>query len=101
MSKKRLFVGMVLVNFLLGVLFVISNYSIWDKINAEDYSSPDWNPISVSYVPRDYVNGELIYALTIVFLTNYPFWLFWVAMILNILFGFFLLKNKETEASTT
>jgi hypothetical protein len=34
-------------------------------------------------------------------LSNYPFWLFWVAMIVNMWLGFLLLKNKETEASTT
>jgi hypothetical protein len=40
-------------------------------------------------------------ATTIVFLSNYPFWLFWVAMIVNMWFGFLLFKNKGAETSRT
>jgi hypothetical protein len=101
LSRKKLFIAMVLVNLLLGVLFVVSNYVLWDVVNAQGYASPHWGPFTVSYSPRMYVDGVLSTATTIVFLSNYPFWLFWVAMIVNMWFGFLLLKNKETEASTT
>ncbi len=97
MSKRTIVIVMVLVNIFLGVLFVASNYFIWDNVNAQHYASPYWNPIKISYVPRDYVNGEWIYVQTVIVLSNYPFWLFWVDMIANISFGIMLLRNKETK----
>ena len=101
MSKKRLFVAMVLVNLFFGVLFVVSSYVLWDVVNAQEYASPNWGPFTVSYSPRIYVNGELITATTIVFLSNVPFLLFWVAMIVNMWFGFLLFKDKGAETSIT
>jgi hypothetical protein len=100
-SRKKLFIAMVLVNFLLGVLFVVSNYVIWDDVNAQKYASPHWGPFTVSYSPRMYVDGVLSTATVIVFLSNYPFWLFWVALIVNMWFGFVLFKDKGVETSTT
>ena len=101
MSKKRLFLGMILVNLLLGVFFVVSNYVIWDEVNAQEYASPHWGPLTVSYSPRMYVDGVLSTATMIVLLVNVPFLLFWVAMIINMWFGFLLFKNKEAEISIT
>ncbi len=100
MSKKRLFLGMVLINLLLGVFFVVSNYIIWDDVNAQEYASPHWGPFTVRYSPRMYVDGVLSTATVIVFLGNFPFWLFWVAMIVNMWFGFLLFKDKGVETST-
>ena len=101
MSRKKLFIAMVLVNFLLGVLFVVSNYIIWDVVNAQEYASPRWGPFTVSYSPRMYVDGVLSTATVIVFLGNGPFALFWVAMVVNMWFGFLLFKSKGAETSTT
>jgi hypothetical protein len=94
MSKKTLFIVMILINVFLGVLFVFSNYTIWNKVNADNYSSPYWNPMVISYVYRNYSHGELVYD-GLVFISNYPFWVFWVSMIVNILFGIMLLKSKN------
>ena len=101
MSKKRLFLGMILVNLLLGVLFVVSTYIIWADFNAQEYASPHWGPFTISYSPRIYANGVLSTSTEIVFIGNFPFLLFWVAMIVNMWFGFLLLKNKGAETSTT
>ena len=92
---------MVLVNLLLGVFFVVSNYVLWDVVNAQEYASPHWGPFTVSYSPRMYVDGVLSTATVIVFLSNVPFLLFWVAMIVNMWFGFLLFKDKGAETSTT
>lgn len=101
MSRKRLFISMVLVNLLLGVFFVVSNYIIWDEVNAQEFASPHWGPFTVSYSPRMYVDGVLSTLTTIVFLINSPFLLFWVVMIVNMWFGFLLFKDKGVETSTT
>ncbi len=101
MSRKRLFMAMVLVNLLLGVFFVVSNYIIWDEVNAQEFASPYWGPFTVSYSPRMYVDGVLSTATVIVFLINSPFLLFWVAIIVNMWFGFLLFKSKGAETSTT
>ena len=85
---------MVLVNLLLGVLFVVSNYIIWDDVNAQEYASPHLGPLTVSYSPRIYVNGVLSTSTCIVFLINFPFLLFWVGMVVDMWFGFLFLKTK-------
>ena len=101
MSRKKLFIAMVLVNLFLGVFFVVSNCIMWDDVNAQEYASPHWGPFTVRYSPRIYVNGVLSTSTEIVFLGNVPFLLFWVAMIVNMWFGFLFLKNKGAETSTT
>jgi hypothetical protein len=88
-------VMMVLFNVMLGVLFVSSNYYIWNTIDQLPYTSPHWNPLHVSYVPRIYVNGMFVYAQTVITIPNFPFWLFWVAMIANILFAVLLQRSKQ------
>ena len=87
MKKTFLFVAMIAFNVILGILFVVSNYQIWDAINPLDYTSPNWGPRDIFYVPRYFVDGEFVLAQMVVILFNYPFWLFWVAMIGNILFA--------------
>ncbi len=94
MSKKTIVLAMILINVLLSVLFVASNYAIWNKVNADDYSSPNWTPIGIGYTVRGYFNGELVYD-GLVFVYNYPFWLFWVAIITNMLFAIILLRSKS------
>ena len=82
-SKRRLFLGVILVNLLLSVFFVVSNYVIWDDVNAQKYASPHWGPLTVSYSPIVYINGVLSPDIAIVFLSIFPFLLFWVAIIVN------------------
>jgi hypothetical protein len=85
---------MIIFNVVLGILFVLSNYSIWNFVNQLPYTSPNWGPINVSFVPRDYVVDHFIYAQIVVNLFNYPFWLFWIAIIGNMLFAFLIQRKK-------
>lgn len=94
---SRTLVLMILFNVVLGVLFVFSNYSIWTAVNQLPYTSPSWGPMSVHFVPRDFVNGGFIYAQLVVNLFNYPFWLFWVAIVGNILFAILIQRSKDTS----
>ena len=98
MSKP--FVLIILFNVILGVLFVFSNYRIWDTVNQLPYTSPSWGPMDVHYVPRFFVNGEFILEQRVVLLFNYPFWLFWIAMIGNlVLMALILGKQKKQYTS--
>jgi len=86
---------MILFNVLLGIAFVFSNYYIWNSLEEYPYTTDHWSPFMISYVQRYLVNGELVSIQTIRVIPNYPFWLFWVAMIGNILFAVFILRSKE------
>ncbi|HEX9261431.1 MAG TPA: hypothetical protein VF893_02780 [Candidatus Bathyarchaeia archaeon] len=86
---------MILFNALLGVAFVYSNYYIWNKLDEYQISPAHWNPITVSWVPAYLQNGEYIQIETIIVVNNYPFWLFWIAMIGNILFAVLIYRSKK------
>ena len=94
MSKILAF--MILFNVLMGVAFVYSNYYIWNRLDEYQISPAHWNPITVSWVPAYFRNGEYIQIETIIVLNNYPFQLFWIAMIGNMLFAVLILRSKQT-----
>jgi hypothetical protein len=52
----------------------------------------------VVFVPRDFMDGRFVYAQMVVNLFNYPFWLFWVAIIGNMLFAIMLQRKKDKAA---
>ncbi len=92
---SKWFIVMILFNVLLTVFFVSSNYEIWNTINPLHETSPIWGPRSIFFVPRVLVNGIFIPEQRVVVLPNYPFMLFWVAMIGNIIFAFLIQKSKK------
>ncbi len=97
---SKWFILMILFNVVLAIFFVLSNYSIWNTVNSYHYSSPEWGPRSIVFVPRIFENGIIILEQMIVILPNYPFWLFWVSMIGNIIFAFLIqasLKKHKTK----
>jgi len=94
MSKILAF--MILFNVLMGVAFVYSNYYIWNRLDEYQISPAHWNPIAVAWVPAYLQNGEYIQIETIIVVNNYPFQLFWIAMIGNILFAVLILRSKQT-----
>jgi hypothetical protein len=97
-KSVQLLVAVIAFNVVIGALFVVSNYHIWNAVNPLDYTSPNWGPLNIAYVPRFFVDGEFILEQMIVVLVNYPFWLFWVTMIGNILFAIALQRTiKEMK----
>ena len=96
MKSTQLLVAVIAFNVVIGALFVVSNYHIWNAVNPLDYTSPNWGPFNIAYVPRFFVDGEFILEQMIVVLINYPFWLFWVAMIGNMFFIVLALRSKKT-----
>lgn len=92
---SRMILYMILFNIAMGTLFVLSNYHIWSIINPLDYTSPNWNPLIIQFIPRYYVDGMLVPALTFVVLSNYPFWLFWIAMAGNIIIASLIHRENK------
>ena len=99
MEKVHLFLAMIAFNVAMGALFIISNFHLWDAVNPLDYTSPNWGPMNIVYVPRFFVDGQFVLEQMIVVLFNYPFWLFWAAMAGNILFAILILRTKQTQKS--
>ncbi len=88
---------MIVFNVLMGVAFVYSNYYIWNRLDDYQISPAHWNPITVAWVPAMVQNGMYIQIETVIVLNNYPFQLFWVAMIGNIIFAVLIYRNKKTK----
>jgi|MudIll2142460700_1097286.scaffolds.fasta_scaffold717131_1 hypothetical protein len=92
---QKILALMIVFNVLLGVAFVGSNYYIWSRLEEYQISPAHWNPITVAWVPAYLQNGEYIQIETIIVLNNYPFQLFWIAMIGNVLFAVWILRSKK------
>ena len=86
---SKILAVMILFNVLMGVAFAYSNYYIWNTINPlyEPYAS--WGPFVIDYAPKE--------SDVVAYLRNYPFILFWVAMIGNILFAVLILRSKKAS----
>ncbi len=79
----------IIVNIILGLVFVYSNLSLWSQINGNSTSliiSSSWNPFTVSAMHYSYLNGVFSAVQTIFFYYNIPFWLFFVAIAVNLYF---------------
>jgi hypothetical protein len=98
MSKQ--FAMMILANIAMGIAFVFSNYIIWNAVNQPSYYSTGWGPTNVEIVPRPSVNGEPVPQAAFS-LINYPFWLFWIAIVVNLLFIVWLQRSKGKQHSLT
>jgi hypothetical protein len=96
MSKQ--FVLMILANIAIGIAFVFSNCLIWNAVNQPSYYSTGWGPTNVEIVPRPSVNGEPVPQVAFS-LINYPFWLFWIAMAVNLYFIVRLQRSKDVKSS--
>ena len=94
-QSKTIVLLVILFNVMFSVLFVFSNYYIWDSLKEYPYTTATWSPIMVSYVPRLFENGELISLQTIKEIPNFPFWLFFISTAVNLFFIIILLKSKE------
>ena len=97
---------MVLVNVLLGLLFIVSDYFLWSFISWENWSYngavPSWSPLYITPTyqppiePRPYIVSP-----TPVPHLNIPFLLFLAMFAANLYFIIKLGKSKEAKQSTT
>lgn len=87
---------MILVNALLGLLYVISSYVLWMDINqwSNWNIASDWSPILIT--PHRIPNVPTV-QMPILSLWNIPFILFWVILAVNLYFIIKLQRSKETK----
>lgn len=96
MKLRNIFV----INAVLLLLFVLANYAVWDMVNSNTHlGHTSMNPINiVESMWGDVVDGnvERIDGLSIMF--NFPFWLFFVSVAVNLFFIF--KQNKKANVQT-
>jgi hypothetical protein len=97
---KKLMPIIVTVNTILVLLFVVTNYTVWEELNSE--------PTMLRYVNfgpfmiQDSHAGTIINGTQwspvngIVLMQNVPFWLFFIAIGVNLIFIIILAKNKQS-----
>ncbi len=88
----------VVTNLLLALLFAYSSFSLWGLVDAEYpyLIASYWGPIGVS-APHYAVNseGHIAVVQAIFWYYNFPFWIFFVALAVNLYFFYKLSKNDR------
>jgi hypothetical protein len=87
---------MVLINALLGLLYVVSSYWIWAEVDkwVKWNIASNWTPILI--YPYRISNTPQV-QMTMTLLWNFPFIIFCVMLVINLFFIVTLLRNKETK----
>jgi len=85
----------IAVNLLLALVFVYSNFSIWDLVNAEYpyLIASHWSPLGISAPHYVITDGSIAIVQTVFLYFNTPFWIFWVLLAVNLFF--ILMISKE------
>ena len=89
----------IVVNAVLILLFVITNYGIWDMVHIYPILGYTvMNPINVIVsMWGEVVDGEIYRADGMGIMPNFPFWLFFVSTAVNL---YFIVKlSKESKLS--
>ena len=86
----------LLFNAIIGLIFVLSNNYVWSILNGK-LSWNEWSPFQIAIAPQIVYDGQTSPAGLFVPFPNYPFILFWVAMIGNLCFFILTLRSKETK----
>jgi hypothetical protein len=88
----------VIANVLLVLIFVYSNFSIWDMLNEHSLIQGSWTPWLVDYVGKAVLPGEKPLATGGLLISpNYPFWLFFLSTAVNLYLLIRLQRSKETK----
>ncbi len=90
---SKWFAVLILFNIIIGIAFILSNYLIWNTVNQPSYYSTEWGPINIEIVPKPSINGEPV-PQTAFLIFNYPFWLFWIAIIGNLSLVALMLRKQ-------
>ena len=100
---------MILFNVLMGIAFIFSNIYIWDFIN--NLTSKASHDSSGTTIPIININSLQVTGGAVgwtsegiqiprplpTIIPNYPFFIFWVAMIGNLVFAVLIMKSKKAS----
>jgi hypothetical protein len=76
---------------ILGVLFVATNWYIWDYLDGK-ITANVWGPLQIVITPQFPAGGPVGVSSSI---PNYPFILFWVALAVTFIFVVLTLKKES------
>ena len=94
MNKKNVLSILLLFDVLVGVLFVASNWWIWQYLGGK-VTLNSWGPFQISIIPQT-IAGESVNTVgTFISLPNYPFIIFWVALAGNFALGLLAVLGKD------
>jgi hypothetical protein len=89
----------IVINIILCLLFIYFNFSLWGEVNAEYpiLIPSHWSPLGITaphYVILNDNSIAIVQGLYSYF--NYPFWIFFVLLAVNL---YFVIKIAKTKAS--
>jgi hypothetical protein len=86
----------IITNVVLGLLYVFSSLYLWDRVNSwlGGGSGSMWSAFQITLYPL----SENWHMVPITPIPNFPFWLFWVTIAINIYFIIKLQSSKEAKS---
>ncbi len=86
-------------NLILALLFLYSNFSLWASVNSEYpyLTVSHWSPLGIvasHYYGNPYFTNSIVPELFLGW--NFPFWIFFVAIAVNLCFIYKLSKIDKT-----
>jgi hypothetical protein len=102
----RKLLPIIIVNVVLILLFIVSNFVIWNNVNGSSVKydngtidasliTSHWGPIGINAPHYGFHNGAFGMVAGIFWYYNFPFWLFFVAIAANLYFMVRLTKNQS------
>jgi hypothetical protein len=92
----------IVVNIIIALIFIYSNFSLWSLVNAEyPYMiASHWSPLGIS-APHYVINndGSIAQLQTVYSYFNSPFWIFWVLLVANLYFIIKINKNSRNQTN--
>ena len=91
---------MLIVNVLLILLFVLANYAMWNMVNSNTHlGHTTMNPLNIiESMWGDVVEGKIYRIDGMGIMRNFPFWIFFVAIAVNL---YFIYRLQRTETKQT
>jgi len=91
----------IVTNIILALVFVYSNFSLWNFVNAEYpfLVASHWSPLGIVAPHYQYTDGNISLIQTPFLTFNYPFWIFWIAIAVNLVFIIKLGRDREATYS--
>ena len=85
----------VVFNLIIGLVFIYSNLTLWNSVNAESpyLIASHWSPLGIvatHYIMND---GSLSMVQTLFLYFNSPFWIFFIAIAVNLYFIYRMSKK--------
>ncbi len=99
MSKNKLMAFVFVFNVLMALAFVYGNFSLWASVSTTypTMTASQLSPFSIHVMYYHYTDGTISVVQGIFLYFNYPFWLFWVSMIGNLVLMVLILRRQPSQ----